>query len=466
MDSRPNILFIMTDQQRGDCLSIAGHPVLETPNMDAIAAAGVRFSRAYTTCPSCIASRRSLMTGQFPATHGMVGYNDGLEWNAPPTLPDVLRQHGYQTGLVGRHMHTWPRRKRFGFETILDNEDYDKWLVQQTPDATPWFGGGVMHNDWTARPWHLDEPLHFTNWTVNRALEWLDHRDPSCPYFLCVSFIAPHPPLQPPAFYFERYLRQDLPAPHIGDWAQPPASGGLGDDVSNQFVDLQGERLRSARAGYYGLINQIDDQLRRLLNPVQGVSLRNNKDTIVVFTSDHGEMLGDHYHWRKQVPFEASANIPLLIHGPAALGLQRRSVVDAPVALEDLMPTLLDMTDTPIPDSVEGQSMLPLMRGEPIDWREDLHIQHSPEYQAITNGRDKFVWYSNAGTELYFDLTTDPHELRNRVSDPDCADRVAQLRARLIQFLDGRPEGFVEDGKLVAGKPFAAALPHVHGAPA
>jgi len=141
MKTPPNFLVIMTDQQRGDCLSIDGHPALLTPNMDSIAGAGVRFSHAYTTCASCIAARRSFMSGQFPPTHGMVGYREGVEWDAPPTLPGVLAANGYQTFLAGRSMHQYPSRKRYGFSHMVihdrfGNSDYEEWLVGKEPEGS------------------------------------------------------------------------------------------------------------------------------------------------------------------------------------------------------------------------------------------------------------------------------------------------------------------------------------------
>ena len=137
--SRPNFLVFMTDQQRGDSLGCEGHPALLTPNMDSIAGAGTRFSRAYSTCPVCIPARRSFMSGQFPATHGLVAYRDGLEWNPPATLPGELAKAGYQTVLCGRSMHLHPARKRYGFDHMaiqcLRDSDYDAWLARQAPPA-------------------------------------------------------------------------------------------------------------------------------------------------------------------------------------------------------------------------------------------------------------------------------------------------------------------------------------------
>jgi len=466
MDERPNILFIMTDQQRGDCLSAEGHEVLRTPNMDGIAAAGVRFSRFYSACPSCIGTRRSILSGQDPATHGMVGYREGVEWDAPPTLPGVLREHGYQTWLVGRSMHQYPPRKRYGYDEIETNchmgaSDYDDWLAEVGPrDNGGWFGGGVMHNDWTARPWPLEDHLHFSNWTVNRALRFLARRDPACPFFLTVSFIAPHPPLQPPAFYLERYLRTGVPDPAIGDWASPPSAGEGGEHVAPGKVHLKGENLLSTRAAYYGLINHVDDQIRRLLNPVRGVDRMTGRNTIVVFTSDHGEMLGDHYLWRKGHAYEASARVPFLMRAPERFGLTRGRVVEHVATHADIMPTLLDMAGSPVPDTVDGRSLLPLMRGESIAWRPHLHIEHAGYDQALTDGREKYLWRPSDGREQLFDLDADPNECRDLTADPACAERVGLWRARLIEKLKDRPEGFTDGDRLVPGRPCPATLPH------
>lgn len=464
---RPNILLIMTDQQRGDCLGVERHPVLLTPNMDSIAGAGTRFSKAYSTCPVCIPARRSLMTGQFPSTHGIVGYHETSEWDATHAFPNVLKKSGYHTFLAGRNMHQYPPAKRYGFDHMVDNRShYADWLrdrlgTRSFQPAGDYYAAGPMHNDWTARPWPHDEALHQTNWTVNEAVRFLRNRDPSCPYFLTVSFLAPHPPLVPPAFYMDRYLRQDLPAPVIGDWAVPPDDGGRGRDVSDMRVDLTGEALRSCRAAYYGLINHVDDQMRRLLNPVEDLIDREN--TVVIFTSDHGEMLGDHHFFRKSLPYEPSARIPLLISAPPSFALEAGQVIDRPAALEDIMPTALDFAGVEIPDCVDGRSLLPLMRGEDVVWRDHLHIEHSEgmnEYphHTLTDGREKFIWFTNTGEMQFFDLTDDPRECCNRIADPACAGRVAHWHAAMIAELRDRPEGFTDGHALIAGRPYPTRI--------
>lgn len=471
MDKKPNILLIMTDQQRGDCLSIAGHPVLLTPNMDSIGGSGVRFSRAYSTCPVCIPARRSLLSGQFPSTHGQVGLIGGVEWDAAFALPNVLRNSGYHTYLAGRDMHQYPDRKRYGYDHMVVMNDYRRWLDRQVQVDTympigningDYYSSGVMHNDWTARSWHLDEALHQSNWTVNEAMKFMQTRDPSCPFFLTVSFLAPHPPLVPPAFYMERYLRQELPAPLIGDWEQPPEYEGLGYDPSNYRVNLRGEALKSARAAYYAMINHVDDQIRKLLHPF----LAPEKDnTIVIFTSDHGEMLGDHYLWRKSVPYESSARIPLMISAPERFGLKRRSVIDQPVCLEDIMPTILEMAGIDVPPSVDGRSLWTLMRGEDVPWREYLHIENSQGvldddlvHHTLTDGKEKYIWFTQDGREQFFDLRTDPGELHNLASDPDTADRVANWRDRMTVELKDRPEGFSDGVRLIPGRAYPPVI--------
>lgn len=468
MAERPNFLVIMTEQHRGECLGIEDHPVLLTPNMDSIAGSGVRFRRAYSTCPTCIATRRSFLSGQHPDTHGMVGYRSGVEWDAPPTMPGVLRDAGYHTYWAGRSIHQYPHRKRYGFDHMVflggENGDYREWLKSQTGEtAGGHFGAGPMHNDWTARPWHLDEQLHHTNWTIAQAEEFLQKRDPSCPFFLCVSFLAAHPPLTPPEFYMDRYLRQEPVKPHIGDWAEPPPNRGLGLDIGGTRVQLEGEALHSARAGYYGLINHVDDQLRRLLSPVTGVRRQTDDNTIVIFTADHGEMLGDHYRWHKRVPYEGSARVPLMISAPQRFGLNTGSVSDAPVCHEDIMPTVLEMAGVSVPDTVEGGSLMPLMRGESPEWRDQLHIQHAPDSQALTDGKEKYLWWTDEGTEQLFDLRNDPHELHDLSEDPDSQDRLKVWRSRLIEKLKDRPDGLTDGERLIPDRRFSAVLPRQEG---
>lgn len=391
----------------------------------------------------------------------MVGYKEGVSWEIEDTLPAVLSEGGYETAWIGRSMHQHPPEKRFGFEHVVsgsgENSDYMKRFRERRPDD--WegpYGTGVMHNDWTARPWHLEEDLHPTNWTVHEALRFLRHRDGSRPFFLVISFLAAHPPLVPPAFYLERYIRTGVPDPVIGDWAVPPPNGGKGLDVGGQRVDLSGEALLCARAAYYGLINHLDDQIRRIINPVRGVHRMTNGNTVIMLTSDHGEMLGDHYRWHKIRPYEPAARIPMLLSVPARFGVEPGTAIDSLVCLADVMPTILDLAGMPLPFGVEGRSLLPLMRGETLPWRNRLHIEHAPVYHCLTDGKEKYIWFVADGREQFFRLTSDPSECRNLAAVPEEVERISYWRNLLIGELKNRSEGFTDGERLMPGRPYPA----------
>jgi arylsulfatase A-like enzyme len=222
-------------------------------------------------------------------------------------------------------------------------------------------------------------------------------------------------------------------------------------------VDLKGEALLCARAAYYGLINHIDDQLRRILNSVTGLTFR---DTLVVLTSDHGEMLGDHYLWRKSRAYEASARVPFLMAGPEHLGFGRGRRCDAVATHADIMPTILEAAGAPVPDTVDGRSLLPLVQGRSTEWRDDLHIEHAPHQHALTDGRWKYIWEVASGREQLFDLSADPDECRDLSGEDGAKETLADWRDRLVRRLEGRPEGFTDGESLVPGRPYGSALPH------
>ena len=289
---RPNIVLIMTDQHRGDCLGIDPHcpsPLL-TPNLDFIGRSGTHFRKGYSESPSCIPARRTLMSGTAPAANGCVGMGGGFTqaWEPSHTLAGELARGGYQTEMIGK-LHLWPLRRRFGFDhmqladnTREANNDYVQWLRTQRAEMTAVVDPGMMHgvsaNGWVGRPHTLPEEQMHSFWVVNQAMEFLQKRDPACPFFLNLSFIDPHPPLTPPRHYYERYIAgDDLTFPVVGDWAADktklpttlpdfdPASGfekGLSPDAPD--IALDEHQMRCARAAYFGMINFVDDQIGRL----------------------------------------------------------------------------------------------------------------------------------------------------------------------------------------------------------
>ena len=449
---RPNILLLMTDQQRGDCLGIDGHPVLQTPYLDEIASHGIRFRRGYSACPVCVPARRTLMTGQKASSHGVF-----MNHHAPldgSTLPGELAKEGYQTHLVGK-LHLSPPRKLYGFNSsdwsdsprpdpVLD--DYERFLISQgVTQPRAGLAHGASVNGYPARPFHLEERFHFSNWCADRALNFLERRDPTVPFFLKVSFHQPHQPLTPPAVYFDRYLQMDLPEPIVGDWAKVFDQPQRGLPVNAWRVNLEAAVQKQMQAGYYGCINHIDDQIGRIMEVLP-------KNTVVIFVSDHGEMLGDHQWIRKRNAFEASARVPFLIRFPSSLGIKQEKVLDHPVELMDIMPTCLELAGVDIPDSVNGRSLLPIIENPVADWRGYVHGECAQiptlnsGMQYLTNGKMKYIWYPGTGGERYFDLTNDPNEMINLASDPAHRDERDYWRSTLIDELSGRAEGFT-DGK-------------------
>ena len=467
-NQRPNILLITTDQQRFDGLGINGNRILRTPNLDHWASRGVNFSRAYTTCPSCIAARRSILTGQFPATHGLVGYRDGLQFDPPFTLPGLLGRAGYQTQLIGK-LHMYPPRKRYGFDNMVLSEqleyrpdsawfsqnDYADWLAKQGQQFNP-AALGTGANSWVARPWHLDENLHQTSWLVHEATDFLTRRrDPSCPFFLHLSFWAPHPPLIPPQAYWDRYVGRRDWQPHVGSWVpQMVTRPGVAPD---SFVGpYPQEALADAMAGYYGLINHIDDRLAFLFDRLlEYGSARQNMPLWVIFTSDHGELLGDHHLYRKVLPYEGSAHIPFFVRGWNMDLAPRAS--DALVCLEDILPTVCEMAGIGVPAGVDGKSLVPLLRGESQQVRDDLHGEHAYDLRGEHSHRDasnhflvagphKYCWFSQTNEEQLFDLEADPWELTD--ISGQAGDVLSQMRQRMARWLAGRKDYTYEIAKL------------------
>lgn len=466
--TRPDVLLLMPDQIRGDCLSILGHPGVHTPNLDGLARQGVLFRRAYTTIPSCIPARHALLTGQFPQTSGVVGFAG--QPITRPTLPGLLAQGGYTTVLVGRYMHQVPAHEPYGYQrqilgsTHVDNDDYDRYLQQ----AAPACGGirklvqaaGLTYNGWQAAPWPLAEDLHPTAWIARQARQVVAETASSAPLFLTVSFYAPHPPLFPPQRLFDACLKRDLPDAARGDWVdwqslpQNPVNGQA------HRVRLDGEALRRAQAGYFGLIDHLDEQLGPLVADFRARSERAGRPWVVVVASDHGELLGDHGFFRKCEPYEGSANIPLILAASPDLGTKPGTRCLRPACLEDILPTLLDLAGLEHPAGLDGVSLAPVLRGEESSLRPWLHFEHAPCYSqeqafhALTDGRFKYIWRPTDGSEQLFDLEVDLKEEHDLAADPKHREILAAWRERMVQRLAGRPEGFSDGNQLTAGRPY------------
>jgi arylsulfatase len=468
----PDILLIMPDQMRGDCLSILGHPVVHTPQLDALARQGMLFRRAYSTVPSCIPARYALLTGMLPQTSGIVGF--AARPITTPTLPTLLADAGYSTVLVGRNMHQLPESGTCGYQkqilgsTYVKDDEYDRFLKKAAPET----GGilkfvydlGVTLNGWQAKPWPLADNLHPTAWIVSQSRKIIVEMPAGQPLFLTTSFYAPHPPLFPPKKYFDACLKANLPKPAHGDWVDWAKLPSADDSPDKQAarVRLDGETLRRAQAGYFGSIEHVDEQIGPLIADFKARSERAGRPWVIVFTSDHGEMLGDNGYFRKCEPYEGAANIPFIIAASPALGIKPGGRCAQPVGLEDILPTLVELAHVKPPKSADGLDLGPVLRGEsklPRDW---LHLEHAPTYSkaqafhALTDGHYKYIWRPQDGTEQLFDLDRDPHEEHDLSAAATTSVTLLQWRDRLVRRLAARPEGFSDGQRLIPGRPYPA----------
>ncbi|MDK0710213.1 arylsulfatase [Clostridium perfringens] len=479
---KPNIVLIMVDQMRGDCLGVNGNEFVETPNLDMMATGGYNFENAYTAVPSCIASRAAILTGMSQKSHGRVGYEDGVSWNYENTIASEFSKAGYHTQCIGK-MHVYPERNLCGFHNIMLHDGYLHFArnkegkastqIEQCDDYLKWFREKKGHNvdlidigldcnSWVSRPWGYEENLHPTNWVVNESIDFLRRRDPSKPFFLNMSFVRPHSPLDPPKFYFDMYKDEDLPEPLMGDWANKKDEENRGKDINCVKGIINKKALKRAKAAYYGSITNIDHQIGRFLIALSEYGELNN--TIFLFVSDHGDMMGDHNWFRKGIPYEGSSRVPFFIYDPGNLLKGKKGkVFDEVLELRDIMPTLLDFANISIPDSVEGLSLKDLIEERDSTWRDYIHGEHSfgeDSNHYIVTKRDKFLWFSQRGEEQYFDLEKDPKELTNLIDSEEYKDRIDYLRKILIKELEGREEGYTNGNKLLKGHP-VSTLKHI-----
>ena len=467
---RPDLVFILCDQMRFDCMSVVGHPVVDTPNLDELAHRGVVFTSAYSSCPSCIAARASMFTGLTPSTTGRLGYKDRVPWRYDHMLAQVLSGAGYQTHCVGK-THFYPQRAHLGFQSLDSYEarqnfdgayvnDYDEWLREKTNGRLSETDHGLDSNSWVARPSHLPEELHNNTWVATKGIDFLRRRDRTRPFFLNLSFHRPHPPMDPPQVFYDLYKDRDLPPVPKGDWAQendvPVAS------VNASHGRLPRRMLDTCRRAYYAQIAHIDCQIGRF---VRFLSRASAGPTVFLFTSDHGEMLGDHHLFRKTYAYEGSAAAPLILAMP---GAARNAFCDAPVAIEDVYPTLLEAAGVEPPGKIESRSLAPLAR-DPANAprREFVHGEHAACYdddgvQFLTDGKEKYVWFTRSGREQLFDLREDPGETRDLAPDPDAAGRLETWRQRLIERLVVREQDGLTDGqRLIPGKNLPSVRPEL-----
>jgi arylsulfatase A-like enzyme len=424
-DRKPNILFVIADQWREMAFGFAGDPNVKTPNFDALAKVSVRCVNAVSGMPVCSPMRASMLTGQRPLTHGVFINDVPLDPNAV-TIGKVLGAAGYDTGFIGKwhvdghgRMSFIPKERRQGFEY---------WKVDE---CTHSYTDSIFYGD-------TSDKLHWSGYDAidqtHDAAQYLrDHAKSDKPFVLYLAWGPPHDPY--------------LTAPEKYRAMYNPMTVQLRPNVPATMVDYTRKNI----AGYYAHCSALDDCIGELRATLKETGLEEN--TILVFTADHGDMLGSQGLIKKQKPYEEAARVPLLYHWPKGLGEKPREL-DAPANSEDLMPTLLGLCGVPIPKTVEGLDYSKYLGGGPnpgdgatvltcvSPFGEWDRRKGGKEYRAVRTTRYTFVRDLN-GPWLLFDDQEDPYQMHNLVNDPADADLQAKLDATLQRKLRDEHDEFL-----------------------
>lgn len=453
MSRAPNILLITTDQQRFDAAGEAAPSFMRTPHFDVLAREGVTFSNAYSDCPICVPARVGIMTGRFVGSHGMRGNGPTSKvMGRDDTLPAYLRELGYQTAAIGK-MHFGPERVRHGFDEMILPADYYREMARSGSIYQP-MRHGLGQNELYPGMATVPESQTLTSWISEKCVEYIrERRDPSVPFFLWCSYSKPHPPLDPPEPYYSMYRNSAIPEPVVGDWAKDESCPEAFQRFRQSWSldKIPPEVIREARAAYYGLITQIDYNMGRVFAALQDFDLFN--DTLIVYTSDHGEFLGDHNTGGKTFFHEPSAHVPFLLRMPKCWENRMHGTkVTTPVTFADILPTLVKAAGGEVPSRVDGMDLIALARGEIEKPRRYVEATagEEPSYFAITDGVWKYIWYTEGGEEQLFNLAEDPHELANLAKEKEYQEKCRELHAELVARDRARGGKFTEGQRLIA----------------
>lgn len=441
---RPNILFIMVDEMKWNVMSCAGHPIVKTPHLDRLAREGTRFATAYTVAPICTPSRYSFFTGRYAHVHGAID-------NSTPTrepqvlLPAILKHAGYQTAISGK-LHFLPANLDYDFDYFWSFSGEGPRKLPTWPQYVEEQHGRNAARKLAIQPFP-DDPLGRdlgkltypkedaqTFWITDRAVDFLRQRDQAKPFFLFVSYLDPHSPSHLCEPYWSLFEADQMPLPPTfkPDPSKPSQTAANRHEVNDPQI------VKALTAAYYAKVTMVDDNVGRLLGQLRELGLAEN--TLIVFTADHGNMLGDLNRWFKGAMYEGSARIPLLMKAPATgaftTQFNRGTVISKIVENIDVLPTLCEMAGVPLPSQgIQGRSLTKLVAGTEPDWKERAFAERgsamvrTAQYKFIKNGKQN-ERHGGGAVELY-DLTKDPRETNNLAQDPAYAATVQELAAQL-----------------------------------
>ncbi len=449
---KPNILLLICDQLRQDALGCYGNNSINTPNIDQLCEEGVRFDRAIATDPICVPARPSILAGRYAHTFG------GKQIEGVTNITHLLKAQGYHTAALGK-MHFVPPRGPFGFDYLRLSEDTGVGRFQD--DYQPYLANknlqewthGLDNWDlmWSTSP--LSQEDYVTTWNGDTALEYLERTRPQdMPFFGVVSFVKPHPPFDPPKPFNTMYNYQDMPPAYqpeplhkrsrnIQNWSDAFGFDGLCNPVWNAKI----------KAHYYGLVTQIDEQIGRIIASLKAQNLYDN--TIIIFLSDHGEMLGDQYLFMKHYPYFSCLKIPLIVKWHELnTGSYQGWVNQA-----DILPTLCELLSIETPEKVTGESLFNFYTGtlKPRNTIYAAHVDGRKTWGTIIDDRYKYHFYSNGAEEELFEYNDDFQEEMNLAQNPEYRQICSEMKSRLTEWvkeIDGTREpeanSFLENGEL------------------
>lgn len=461
---KPNILLITTDQQRYDTICAMGYDFMKTPNLDRLAEEGCCYPYAYSSNPVCMAARHNIVTG-LPAKYH--GFDDNYFEENPktipydiPTMPQLLSDAGYDTIAIGK-MHFQPCRRYNGFTKMelmeeiprhLEDDEYTMYLKEngyghlQSPH-------GVRHLLYMLPQRSLiDEEHHGSSWVAQRSIHHMKENAGNRPFFMWSSFIAPHPPFDVPEKWADLYKGQEMPSIKVSKTPITEIAEG-----KSYIADYPNEAyLQRARELYYASISFVDYNIGKIIQQLKDMGEYDN--TLIIFTSDHGEMLGDHGTYQKMLPYEGSSRIPFIMRYPERL--EAGSVDNRFVDINDILPTVLDVAgvEYPKPEILPGESIF-IKNG--FKDREVQYVEHSHgcrRWASLRNSKYKYTYYYGGGKEELFDMENDSDETTNLLygePNPEISAVKEALKSQLIAYEKRYGlEGYVVNDQFVEQEEF------------
>ncbi len=454
---RPNILILYTDQQRWDAIGAIGNEEIITPNLDKLAEQGVTFTHHFVQSPVCMPSRISMLSGQYPSTLGITHMGVPVPEDTI-ILPKLLKLYGYHTANIGK-LHFQPHANRdhqiphpdYGFDHLeLSDEPgvyedaYRAWVRLQAPEQMDNISVGIppatriwqdtmgiddsvnhrgeasgRNDHWGAIPFQADDHLTHTAFVADQTIEFLNQQTDRP--FLCIAgFYSPHAPWVVPQKYLNMYDRDKLSIPTFPDDINRPT------DPTQMYSDAQ---LRDAKHGYYAMISEVDDYIGQIMETLESTEQAEN--TVVIFTSDHGEWLGDHLRYGKGYPADdAVSRVPLIISAPNS---QRGKQVDNIVEAVDILPTILTFAGIQIPPHLQGISLADCIQHN-TDVDKGLALTEGKGWKCLRTPDYRYLVHDD-GSEKLWDMTTDPNAYHDVSTNPDYQSALADCRHKLLTRL-------------------------------